>query len=102
MWLDGLYMVSPFYAHYTATYESGNVTGFDDVVKQFTLTHENCANNNASQKGLLKHGYDSSRTASWADTATGASPEVVSITEFPTSSDLLCFVCQCFLPKRPS
>lgn len=32
-------------------------------------------NSNTSQTGLLKHGYDSTRTAVWADAATGASPE---------------------------
>jgi len=76
MWLDGLYMVSPFYTHHTAYYAPDNTTAFDDIVKQFTLTHTNCVNSNASQTGLLKHGYDSSRTAVWADEATGASPEV--------------------------
>ncbi|CZR56379.1 related to cell wall glycosyl hydrolase YteR [Phialocephala subalpina] len=75
MWLDGLYMVSPFYAHYTAVYDPSNTTAFDDIVKQFTLTHTNCVNSNTSQTGLLKHGYDESHTAVWADTATGASPE---------------------------
>ncbi|CAL3966559.1 hypothetical protein PZA11_003175 [Diplocarpon coronariae] len=75
MWLDGLYMVSPFYAHYTNHYDPSNTTAFDDVVKQFELTHTNCVNNNPGQTGLLKHGYDESRTALWADEATGASPE---------------------------
>ncbi|KAI6710530.1 hypothetical protein JHW43_006971 [Diplocarpon mali] len=75
MWLDGLYMVSPFYAHYTNHYDPSNTTAFDDVVKQFELTHTNCVNNNPGQTGLLKHGYDESRIALWADEATGASPE---------------------------
>jgi rhamnogalacturonyl hydrolase YesR len=75
MWLDGLYMVSPFYAHHTAFYVPTNTTAFNDIVKQFTLTHTNCVNSNSSQTGLLKHGYDSSHTAVWADAATGASPE---------------------------
>ncbi|CAG8957011.1 hypothetical protein HYFRA_00012491 [Hymenoscyphus fraxineus] len=75
MWLDGLYMVSPFYAHHTAVYVPKNITAFDDITKQFVLTHTNCVNHNVSQKGLLKHGYDSSRVAVWADAATGASPE---------------------------
>jgi rhamnogalacturonyl hydrolase YesR len=75
MWLDGLYMVSPFYAHYTSYYDSSNTTAYNDIVKQFTLTHTNCVNSNSSQTGLLKHGYDSSHTAVWADAATGASPE---------------------------
>lgn len=75
MWLDGLYMVSPFYAHYTAVYDPSNTTAFDDIITQFTLTHTNCVNSNTSQTGLLKHGYDSSHTAVWADAATGASPE---------------------------
>lgn len=76
MWLDGLYMVSPFYAHYTTDYDAANTTAWDDIVTQFTLTATNCASANASQAGLLKHGYDSSHVAVWADAATGASPEV--------------------------
>ncbi|KAK2629266.1 hypothetical protein QTJ16_000086 [Diplocarpon rosae] len=75
MWLDGLYMIAPFYAHYSAYYDQSNTTAFDDIVKQFELTHINCVNNNPGQTGILKHGYDESRTASWADDATGASPE---------------------------
>lgn len=75
MWLDGLYMASPFYAHHTAVYDPSNATAFDDIVKQFTLTHTNCVNSNTSQTGLLKHGYDESHVAVWADAATGASPE---------------------------
>jgi len=76
MWLDGLYMVEPFYAHQTSYYNPTNSTAWNDIVLQFTLTHTNCANSNTSQTGLLKHGYDSSHTAVWADAATGASPEV--------------------------
>jgi len=45
----------------------------DDVVKQFTLIENHTRN---STSGLLKHGYDYSKTASWADPVTGASPEV--------------------------
>lgn len=75
MWLDGLYMVSPFYAHHTAVYAPTNTTAYDDIINQFELVHTNCVNSNTSQTGLLKHGYDSSRTAVWADAATGASPE---------------------------
>lgn len=76
MWLDGLYMVSPFYTQYTSVYQPTNISAYDDVILQFTLTHTNCQNSNPGQTGLLKHGYDSSRVAVWADEATGASPEV--------------------------
>ncbi|EKD19826.1 cell wall glycosyl hydrolase YteR [Drepanopeziza brunnea f. sp. 'multigermtubi' MB_m1] len=75
MWLDGLYMVSPFYAHHTAYYTPTNTAAFDDIVNQFVLTNTNCVNSNSGQSGLLKHGYDESREAVWADKATGASPE---------------------------
>lgn len=75
MWLDGIYMVSPFYAHHTNYYVPTNTSAYNDIVKQVTLVHTNCINSNTSQTGLLKHGYDSSRTAVWADAATGASPE---------------------------
>jgi hypothetical protein len=37
MWLDGLYMGSPFYAQYAAFHKEPVL--FDDVVRQFTIVH---------------------------------------------------------------
>jgi rhamnogalacturonyl hydrolase YesR len=45
----------------------------DDVVQQFTLIEKHTRD---SSSGLLRHGYDYSKKASWADPVTGASPEV--------------------------
>jgi rhamnogalacturonyl hydrolase YesR len=45
----------------------------DDLHKQFRLLWDHCYN---AATGLLVHGYDASRTASWASHATGASPVV--------------------------
>lgn len=69
MWLDGLYMGAPFYAHYTKRYEEG--VNFDDIVKQFRLIQENAID---TATGLLYHGWDESREMAWADKKTGCSP----------------------------
>ncbi|KAG9234977.1 hypothetical protein BJ875DRAFT_440773 [Amylocarpus encephaloides] len=58
--------------HYTAP---SNTTAYDDVVKQFTLSHASCAYSNASQTGLLKHDHGSSLKSVWVDSK-GASPDV--------------------------
>lgn len=73
MWLDGLYMQAPFYTQYTAFFQPTNTTAFADIVRQFDLVEKNVRN---ATTGLLKHGYDESKTAVWADRATGACPEV--------------------------
>ncbi|KAL7275922.1 hypothetical protein RUND412_001114 [Rhizina undulata] len=73
MWLDGIYMASPFYAQYTSIFQPTNTTAFDDIVKQFTLIETYTRN---ATSGLLHHGYDESKAAVWADPVTGSSPEV--------------------------
>lgn len=68
MWLDGLYMGSPFYSEYGALFnEPGAI---DDVVKQFVLM-ENHARD--SDTGLLYHGWDEKKIQEWADPQTGLS-----------------------------
>jgi unsaturated rhamnogalacturonyl hydrolase len=69
MWLDGLYMGSPFYAHYAAAFNEP--TAFDDIVRQFRLIEENLRD---PTTGLYYHGWDESREQRWADPATGRSP----------------------------
>ena len=68
MWLDGLYMGSPFYAQYGK--EFSEPADFDTVVKQFTII-ERHARDNVS--GLLYHGWDEKKTQSWANPVTGCS-----------------------------
>jgi len=73
MWLDGLYMVEPFYAQHTAFFHPTNSTAFEDIVLQFTLMYDHALN---TTSGQLKHGWDESLQAVWADPVTGQSPEV--------------------------
>jgi len=69
MWLDGLYMGSPFYARYTSKYENGKQ--LDDVAKQFELIQKNLLD---SKTGLLYHGWDESKEMAWSNKETGTSP----------------------------
>jgi len=71
MWLDGLFMSAPFYAAHTAVFQPQNITAWDDISLQFSLVEKHCRN---LTSGLLKHGYDESKRAVWADPITGASP----------------------------
>jgi unsaturated rhamnogalacturonyl hydrolase len=69
MWLDGLYMAQPFYAQYAAEFKEPAI--FDDVAKQFLLMFRHARD---PRTGLLYHGWDESRTQSWADSLSGLSP----------------------------
>jgi unsaturated rhamnogalacturonyl hydrolase len=71
MWLDGAYMAEPFRAQYAATFQSS--ADFDDIAKQLLLMD---AHMRDPDSGLLRHGWDESKQMSWADKATGLSPEV--------------------------
>lgn len=71
MWLDGLYMESPFYTQYTTTFEGGK--NLDDVANQFTLLH---ANSFDPTTGLPFHAWDESKQMGWANKATGTSPTI--------------------------
>jgi len=68
MWLDGLYMGSPFYARYAMEFIDSE--SFNDVTKQFTLIAEKTYDQEA---GLFYHGWDESRLQRWADPETGLS-----------------------------
>lgn len=72
MWLDGLYMVEPFYAEYTSRYvpDSLKLANFEDIVKQFTLAWDNCYDPDTR---LLRHAWDSSHSMFWCDPETGQS-----------------------------
>ncbi|KAK3689712.1 putative cell wall glycosyl hydrolase YteR [Podospora appendiculata] len=73
MWLDGLYMAGPFYAQYNTLFNASAAAAWDDVLLQFSLVEKHCRD---ATTGMLRHGYDESRKAVWADPVTGASPHV--------------------------
>jgi unsaturated rhamnogalacturonyl hydrolase len=70
MWLDGVYMASPFLAKYAVVF--GEPAIFDDVAKQILLAE---AHTRDSQTGLLYHGWDESREQRWSNPKTGTSPQ---------------------------
>lgn len=69
MWLDGLYMGSPFLAHYGKTF--GEPAAFDEVVRQITLMDRHAYD---PATGLYYHGWDEKREQTWANKQTGLSP----------------------------
>jgi unsaturated rhamnogalacturonyl hydrolase len=71
MWLDGAYMAEPFRAAYAITFQQPG--DFDDIAHQLLLMDEKMRD---PKTGLLKHGWDESKTIAWADRNTGLSPEV--------------------------
>ncbi len=70
MWLDGAFMAEPFRAAYAATFQQPG--DFDDIAKQLLLMDTNMRD---PKSGLLKHGWDESKSMPWADKTTGLSPE---------------------------
>ena len=69
IWLDGLYMASPFLARYGATFDRPDLV--DDAVNQFMICARRTYDN---RTGLYYHAYDESRNQRWADPVTGHSP----------------------------
>jgi unsaturated rhamnogalacturonyl hydrolase len=69
MWLDGLYMGSPYLAEYG--YRFGEKALFDDVAKQIILINKHLYD---SKTGLYYHGWDESHKQKWSDPTTGCSP----------------------------
>lgn len=69
MWLDGLYMGSPFYTEYGKLFDEPE--NFDDVVRQFVLMETHARD---TTTGLLYHGWDEKKQQEWADPITGCSP----------------------------
>jgi len=70
MWLDGLYMIEPFYVSYAQMFNQPKV--YDDAVKQFVLMEQYSKD---AKTGLLYHGWDESKLQRWANPQTGVSPE---------------------------
>ena len=69
MWLDGLYMASPFLAQFAVTFKEPAL--LDDVANQIILMERYARD---EKTGLLYHGWDESREQRWADPVTGRSP----------------------------
>ena len=68
IWLDGLYMVQPFYVAYELLFNDGRKVS--DSVQQFKNVQQFLQD---EQTGLYFHGYDETREAFWADDVTGCS-----------------------------
>ncbi|UQZ35807.1 glycosyl hydrolase family 88 [Paenibacillus sp. PK3_47] len=68
MWLDGLYMASPFLAEYGAVFQRLDL--IDEAAHQLLLVERKTRD---PRTGLLYHGWDESREQEWADSSTGLS-----------------------------
>lgn len=68
MWLDGLYMGSPFLAQYAVTFDKPEL--MDDVMNQFMLVKEHMYD---PETGLYYHAWDEKKEQLWADPETGTS-----------------------------
>jgi rhamnogalacturonyl hydrolase YesR len=72
-YLDGMYSLAPFLTLYSGLNTSRQSTpsvNVDDVICQLSLAWNHTYQ---PDSGLLVHGYDASKRASWAITSTGAS-----------------------------
>lgn len=70
MWLDGIYMASPFMVEYAVTFDQ--MQWADEAVRQMTLIFEKTR----LESGLHAHAWDSAKAQKWADPQTGLSPHV--------------------------
>ncbi|WP_328349418.1 glycoside hydrolase family 88 protein [Streptomyces sp. NBC_00445] len=70
LWSDGVYMVNPFLVEYGKEFGDSAYAN-DEAAKQLYVYGRHLQVSN----GLLKHAYDESKTASWADPGTGLAPE---------------------------
>ena len=68
VWLDGLYMMMPFYIQYEK-YLNGKLN-YSDIIHQFQNVRLKMFNEN---KKLYHHGYDATKSIFWADKNTGLS-----------------------------
>ena len=69
MWLDGLYMASPFLAQYAGLFKEPAL--YDDVAKQIILMDHHSYD---AATGLYWHAWDEAHAQSWANPQTGVSP----------------------------
>lgn len=68
MWLDGIFMASPYLAQYATQFNQPAL--YEEVVKQITLIAKHTYD---PKTGLYFHGWDESRTQNWANKETGCS-----------------------------
>jgi len=68
MWLDGIYMASPFMAQYGQMF--GKPEWIDEAIHQVTLCFKRCFD---EKTGLLHHAWDESKSQRWANPHTGQS-----------------------------
>ena len=68
VWLDGLYMMQPFYTSYET--KRNKFQHYDDIVNQFKNVYRIMRD---PKTGLYYHWYDSARKMFWADKKTGLS-----------------------------
>lgn len=68
VWLDGLYMIQPFYAAYAVLNDREDL--LQDSQRQFKTVKQLMTD---EQTGLLYHGYDDAKEMFWADPKTGLS-----------------------------
>lgn len=71
MWLDGLYMATPFLAEYASELNEDSL--FYDVANQIKLVNKHLKD---PETGLYRHGWDESHEQRWADPETGLSQHV--------------------------
>lgn len=69
VWLDGLYMVQPFYMEYEMRFNG--MLNIPDIVQQFQNVRRNMWN---PEKELNYHAWDESKTQPWCNSETGLSP----------------------------
>ncbi|KAL4894298.1 Six-hairpin glycosidase [Aspergillus ambiguus] len=69
---DGMYGFAPYATLWGAT-TGDTALNLDSAFQQLELLYRNARD---AATGLVRHGYEESRNASWADAATGASPIV--------------------------
>ncbi len=68
VWLDGVYMNTPFYAEYA--FRNNRVGDYADIVTQFLVAARHTYD---AKTGLYRHACDVSRQQRWADPVTGQS-----------------------------
>jgi unsaturated rhamnogalacturonyl hydrolase len=71
LWGDGVFMVLPFLVRYGNLIGEAGYTA-DEATKQLMVYYRHLLN---PANGLLKHAWDESKKASWANKTTGQSPE---------------------------
>jgi rhamnogalacturonyl hydrolase YesR len=73
-YLDGMYSYAPYITILPQLSESGSepLAGLESALQQIQLLYDVCL----QPSGLVVHGYDAIKAHQWANTTTGASPEV--------------------------